>query len=174
MLIKKIIKVLPMRLRAKLYSAKYEIGKQCSFGKITFWDSEKGSVKIGDKVTIFRKTEIHGTPTRPVLIGDSTFINQQCVVRSNVKIGKNVAIGPRVMLISDSHEVGDSNKRAGESVFLPISVGDGCWIGSGSTILGGVTIGNGTVIAAGSLVNKDCEPNSVYAGVPAKKIKDLD
>ena len=39
------------------------------------------------------------------------------------------------------------------------------------SICQGVTIGDGAVIGACSLVNKDVEPYAVYAGVPAKKIK---
>ncbi|MEP7277990.1 MAG: DapH/DapD/GlmU-related protein, partial [Bacteroidota bacterium] len=48
---------------------------------------------------------------------------------------------------------------------------DDVWIGYGSTILSGVKIGRGSIIAAGSLVTKDVLPYSIYAGVPAKKIK---
>lgn len=76
--------------------------------------------------------------------------------------------------MTDTHKIANSNRRAGESQFLPINIGDGCWIGAGSTILGGVTIGKGTIIGAGSVVNKDCEANSLYAGVPAKFIKRLE
>lgn len=75
------------------------------------------------------------------------------------------------MMVTDSHEIGNEEKRAGTPYFPKISIGDGCWIGANSTILGGVNIGKGTIIGAGSLVNKDCEPNSLYAGVPAKLIK---
>lgn len=34
----------------------------------------------------------------------------------------------------------------------------------------GVTIGPNSVVGACSLVNKDVEPNSVYAGIPAKRV----
>jgi acetyltransferase-like isoleucine patch superfamily enzyme len=37
----------------------------------------------------------------------------------------------------------------------------------------GVNVGSGCIIAAGALVVRDCEPNGLYAGVPAKRIKDL-
>jgi maltose O-acetyltransferase len=40
-------------------------------------------------------------------------------------------------------------------------------------IMPGVTVGNGCIIASGALVNKDCAPNGLYAGVPAIRIKDL-
>lgn len=35
-------------------------------------------------------------------------------------------------------------------------------------------VGNNVVIGAGSIVTKDCEENSVYAGVPAKRIMNID
>ena len=38
--------------------------------------------------------------------------------------------------------------------------------------MSGVTIANGCIIAAGSIVTKDTEPYSIYAGNPAKKVKD--
>ncbi|MCR4913326.1 MAG: acyltransferase [Lactobacillus sp.] len=56
---------------------------------------------------------------------------------------------------------------------MPVKIDDGCWIGANVTILPGVHIGKGCVIGAGAVVNKDCEPNGVYVGVPAKRIKDL-
>lgn len=55
-----------------------------------------------------------------------------------------------------------------------IIVGNNVYIGHNCTILRGVTIGNNTIIGACSLVNKSCEPNSVYAGVPAKRICSID
>lgn len=38
--------------------------------------------------------------------------------------------------------------------------------------MGGVKIGTGSIIAAASVVTKDVEPYSIYAGCPARKIKD--
>ena len=53
-----------------------------------------------------------------------------------------------------------------------IVVEDDVWIGYGAIIMSGVTIANGCIIAAGSIVTKDTEPYSIYAGNPAKKVKD--
>lgn len=78
------------------------------------------------------------------------------------------------MICTTTHYIGDENKRAGNSLRKPITIGRGCWIGTRSIILPGVTIGDGCIIAAGSVVNKDCEPNGLYAGCPAKRIKNLD
>jgi maltose O-acetyltransferase len=57
---------------------------------------------------------------------------------------------------------------------IPVTIEDGCWIGANATVLPGVRIAGGTVIAAGAVVTRDCEPNSLYAGVPATRIKALD
>ena len=51
-------------------------------------------------------------------------------------------------------------------------IGDDVWIGYGAIIMSGVKIANGSIIAAGSVVTHDTEPYSIYAGIPAKKIKD--
>lgn len=46
--------------------------------------------------------------------------------------------------------------------------------GYGVTILNGVEIGDNVIIGAGSVVTKNCDSNSVYAGVPAKRIMSLE
>jgi galactoside O-acetyltransferase len=45
-------------------------------------------------------------------------------------------------------------------------------VGSGSVILPGITIGEGVAVGALSLVNKDCKPFGIYAGVPARRTKE--
>lgn len=55
-----------------------------------------------------------------------------------------------------------------------IVIEDNCFIGANSTILPGVHIGPNTIVGAGSIVTKDLESNSVYAGVPARRICSLE
>ena len=52
---------------------------------------------------------------------------------------------------------------------------DNCLIGMGSTILDNAHVPSGCIIAANALVlsNAQLEPNSVYAGVPARKVKEV-
>lgn len=110
-----------------------------------------------------------------VSIGKNTFINTGCFFQSDapIRIGCNCDVGMQVMFSSPSHEMGDSTKRAGKTTAKPITVENGCWIGARAVILQGVTIGQGCIIAAGAVVVKDCQPNGLYAGVPARRIKDL-
>lgn len=53
-------------------------------------------------------------------------------------------------------------------------VHDSCWIGANSTILPGTVIEKGCVIAAGSVVKGLLKSNRLYAGVPAKEIRQLE
>ena len=53
-----------------------------------------------------------------------------------------------------------------------IYIGNDVWIGDDVIINGGVKIGDGCIVGAGSIVTKDLEPFSIYAGVPAKFIRE--
>ena len=52
----------------------------------------------------------------------------------------------------------------------PVTIGNNVFIGVNAIITKGVTIGDNVIIGVGSVVSRDCESNSVYAGVPAKRI----
>lgn len=110
-----------------------------------------------------------------ITIGRGTFINRECVLDgfAPVRIGERCAIGMRAMLVTSSHRIGTCERRAGDLEPAPITVGDGCWIGAGAVLLPGVTVGPGCVIASGAVVTHDCTSDGLYAGVPARRIRDL-
>lgn len=112
---------------------------------------------------------------KSVFIEKDVFINHNVFIDAweSVTIKKNTSIAFDVMICTSSHRIGENNKRAGESKRRPVVIGKGCWIGARCIILPGVTIGDGCVIAAGSVVNKDCDSNSLYAGTPARFIRKL-
>ncbi len=115
--------------------------------------------------------------SKNIVIGKNVFINHSCCFHNpgnKITIGDNTWIAMSVTFTTSTHEIGGSQQRAGEIINKPIYVGKGCWIGANATILPGITIGDGCIIGAGAVVNKDCEPNGLYAGVPAKRIKDLE
>ena len=105
-------------------------------------------------------------------IGTGSYVNKGVLFEGQaaIVVGKNVAIGPRVMVLTSTHEIGPSAWRAGEGfpIHMPVTIGDGVWIGAGAIILPGTTIHSGCVIAAGAVVTGDCGPDQLWAGVPAR------
>ncbi|WP_348788966.1 acyltransferase [Leifsonia sp. NPDC080035] len=112
-----------------------------------------------------------------VSIGAGTWVGRRsefaCSPRAAVIIGAHCDISQDVLFVTGSHEIGDTDKRAGSGTNRAISVGDGSWIGARATLLGGTVLGIGTVVAAGAVVTGEFPPNVLLAGVPAKVIREL-
>jgi len=112
---------------------------------------------------------------RDVSIGVGCRFNVQCFFDESapISIGANCNFGPQVMIHTSAHEVGGPSRRCGPQVRKPVKIGDGVWVGLRASVMPGVTIGDGCLIAAGSMVTSDCEPNGLYAGIPARRVRDL-
>ena len=110
-----------------------------------------------------------------VRFGNNSFVNHcvSFVGAELIDIGENCFVGFEAMFCTTTHEIGTCENRAGKLSAGPIKIGKGCWVGARATILPGITIGEGCVIATGAVVIRNCEPNGLYAGVPARRIKDL-
>ena len=109
-------------------------------------------------------------------VGDHAFVNYDCFIdlAGPVSIGPNACLGYQVMLVTGSHNLGKSTRRAEGFIAAPITIGEGAWIGARVTVLPGVTIGAGSIVAAGSVVTHDCLPNTMYAGAPATEKRSLE
>jgi acetyltransferase-like isoleucine patch superfamily enzyme len=91
-----------------------------------------------------------------------------------ITIGKNVSIGPRVMLYTATHPLGGADRRM--QLYIaprPIVIEDGVWVGLAAMILAGVRLGRGCVVAAGAVVSADVPPNALVAGNPATIVEQL-
>ena len=113
--------------------------------------------------------------SRQLTVGEGTFINTGCFLDTfaRVTIGPRCSLGMQVAVVTSTHADGTSDRRAGPLVGAPVTIGAGTWIGARTLILPGVTIGPGCVIAAGSVVTVDCAEHTLYAGVPARKVREL-
>lgn len=123
--------------------------------------------KFGDNIFVGPFVEI----TKGVIIGDNTRISSHSFVCELVSIGKNCFIGHGVMFTNDLFK--DGNLGGKKENWFPTKIGNNVLIGSNSTILP-VNISDGCVIGAGSVVTKNCETKGIYAGNPAKFIRQLD
>ncbi len=120
-----------------------------------------GDVVIGDDCSIWFSTVIRGD-VNSIRIGNKVNIQDGSVLhtlyqKSTIDIGDNVSVGHNVTIHGAKIE-------------------DNVLIGIGATVLDHAVIGSNSIIAANSLVltGTIVEPNSIYAGVPAKKIKEIE
>lgn len=134
----------------------------------------RAGVAVGEG-TLVKPRCYFGSPG-PITIGARSYISYRCDFDGTgpVAIGDGVYIAAGASVGTCTHDIGGPEKRAGHQHADGVRVGDGSWVGMNSTILPGVTIGSGCVVAAGSVVTHDTEPNCLYAGVPAKRVRELD
>jgi|SRR5665647_327409 len=130
-------------------------------------------IRIGQSTMV--GSEIRFISCRNLTIGERCYIGAQTYFENHehVTLEDDVWVAARTIFATATHDVGESAHRAGAWKAAPIAVGRGTWIGMACTVLPGVSIGSGCVIAAGSVVTSNCEPNGLYAGVPAVRKRDL-
>lgn len=133
------------------------------------------TVELGDGVYVGHQTILKGYFRGRMVIGDGTWIGQQCFFHSagGLTIGRNVGIGPGVKIITSSHaEEGVAKPILHSRLELsPVVVEDDADLGVGSVILPGVRVGRGAQIGAGAVVASDAPDYAVMAGVPARVIR---
>ena len=148
------------------------------------------NVKLGKEVKIFDFVNLYGCS-----IGDFSKVGAFVEIQKNATIGKNckisshsficegvhiednVFIGHNVTFINDKFPRATSEDGTLQSendwTVIETMVKKGASIGSSSTILCGLTIGENSIVGAGSVVTKDVADNTIVAGNPARKIRDL-
>ena len=95
----------------------------------------------------------------------------------DITVCEDVCFGHNVCLLTGTHDIrkkGQERINAYPKTGRDIIVNRGAWLASNVTVLGPCVIGENAVIAAGSLVLTDIKPNSLYAGTPAKFIKEIE
>lgn len=113
---------------------------------------------------------------RNLSIGAGSVIGYNVMIDldAEVRLGKNVSLGPSVRIFTASHDMGPATKRCiTKLIGKPVTIEDGCWIGLGAIILPGVTIGHGSIIAAGTVVTRTVPPDSLVEGDPARIVQKL-
>jgi len=136
---------------------------------------------------------------KPVM-GENCFLADNATVVGEVVMGKNCSVWFNAVVRGDVHyiKIGDKTNIQDGAVIhctyqkAPTNIGSnvsiahnaivhGCTIhdnvlvGMGAIIMDGAVVGEQSVIAAGAVVlaGTEIEPGSIYAGMPAKKVKDI-
>lgn len=111
-----------------------------------------------------------------IYIGKNVTINYNVTILDirKVEIGDHTMIGPGTLICAVNHPLSPAGRRKHQGIAKPVKIGNDVWIGGNVVILPGVTIGKNSVVAAGAVVTKDVPENCLVAGVPARKIKEIE
>lgn len=118
-----------------------------------------------------------------IIMGDEVSVWYQSVIRGDVnsiRIGNRVNIQDGVVIHatykSASTHIGNSVSIGHNAIVHGCLIQDNVLLGMGSIVMDHCEIGSNSIIAAGAVVtqNTTVPPGSIFAGVPARKIKDID
>lgn len=157
-----------------------------------------GFAELGINVKISDKAVIYGAER--MRIGDNSRIDDFCVVSGKLDVGRNVHFAPFCLVAGGKLGVSfhdfsglaygakvfsQSDDYSGASMtnptvptkwkserFTEVEIGRHVIVGAGSVILPGVTLAEGTAVGAMSLVVRSTDPWSIYAGTPARRLRD--
>lgn len=142
------------------------------------------NVTTGERVKVVEPVNLYGCE-----IGDDSFvgpfveiqenavIGKRCRIQSHsficslVTIGDDCVVAHGVMFINDLFATGGP-ARGDRDLWKATTIGNNVSIGSNATVLP-VTICDNVVVGAGAVVVKDITKPGVYAGNPAKRIRDI-
>ncbi|RED96631.1 acyltransferase [Marinoscillum furvescens] len=141
-------------------------------------------VHFGPDVTVVNPVNLYGCEIgaecfigpfveiqKGVKIGAGTKVQSHAFICELVRIGQRCFIGHGVMFINDLFQNGGP-AGGDKAMWKSTNIGNHVSIGSNATILP-VAICDHVVIGAGSVVTKSIESPGVYAGNPARKIRNL-
>jgi acetyltransferase-like isoleucine patch superfamily enzyme len=114
-----------------------------------------------------------------ITIGNNVGMTSTAIIcHDRITIGNDVKIGINTVIYdTDFHSLDASiRNQYPESIegvkCRPVTIKDGAFIGGHTTILKGVTIGKNAIIGAGSVVFSNVPDEQVWAGNPAKFVKE--
>lgn len=113
-----------------------------------------------------------------IYIGKNAYVNRTSHLYATER--KNIIIGDELLLsfgvyfrTADPHIICDTQTKERINFSKSILIGDRVWIGQDSLILKGNVIGSGSIIGGHSVLsNKNVKSNTLYAGNPAKKVRE--
>lgn len=145
-------------------------------------DRRNSAIPLSDLTQYNARIEPGAIIREYVSIGDGAVIMMGAVINLGAEIGEktmidmNVVVGGRAK-VGDNCHIGAGSVLAGviePPSADPVIIENNVLIGANAVVAEGVRVGRNSVIAAGAIVLEDVPANTVYAGVPAKKIKDVD
>lgn len=173
----------PSCIKMEVYNPKaIAIGKNSRvdfYSRLFVMDPDGGGrIELANNVWIGRNVELQVRENQKIVLEPRVSVQDFCKILGDVFIGQDTTIAPNVFISSGSHQfdkeplmpIKDQDKKY-PFKSQPVKIGKDVWIGINVFIKAGVTVGDGVIIGANSVVTSDLENYSIYAGIPAKKIK---
>ena len=149
-------------------------------GKMTIGDNFKMNNGIkGNPIGCYSRCTFFVDKDAELIIGNNVGISQTAIIcHKKITIGDDVKIGGGVKIYdTDFHSldplIRTSKEDTNYKILAPVIIKDRAFIGAYSIILKGVTIGKNSIIGAGSVVTKSVPENQIWAGNPAKFIREI-
>lgn len=118
-------------------------------------------------------SSVYLNPLYGLKIGSNVYLaHNVSLIGLKISIGNETIVGPNTVIVSSNHIFYLNSYRFGKSENYEVKICSRSWIGANCSILAGAILPEGSILGAGSVLNKQFEtPNSLYAGSPAKLIK---
>ncbi len=141
---------------------------QFMYGWRRFWWQRFGAL-LGENVMIRPSARV--TYPWKVRIGDRSWIgdNTELYSLGEIEIGRDAVISQMSYLCAATH---DHTRPDFPLIAGPIRIGDQAWLAAGCFIAPGVSIGRGAIVGARSVVLRDVPEATIWAGNPARKLRD--
>lgn len=119
-----------------------------------------GEVSMGDNCTVWFNAVVRGD-VHSITIGNNTNIQDGAIIHCTYQRAATV--------------IGNDVSIAHNAIVHGCTVHDRVLIGMGAIVMDGAVIGSESVIAAGAVVlpGTIVEPGSIYAGTPARRVKEI-
>ena len=127
------------------------------------------NVYIGKNVTLKKVSSLE--------LGSNVSIHNNCYIDASggIVIKNDVSIAHNSTVMSSAHTWADKSIpiKYNPQNYSKVIIDSNVWIGCGVRILDGIHIQENVIIGAGAVCTKSILEEGIYAGMPAKKIKDL-
>lgn len=114
-----------------------------------------------------------------LIIAERVIIGSGANIRAaggEISIARNSMLAQQVSLIASNHIIASEKPYRDlpwDESKVGVVIAENVWIGAGVTVLPGCAIGKNSVVGAGSVVTKSIPENEVWAGIPARKIREI-
>jgi sugar O-acyltransferase (sialic acid O-acetyltransferase NeuD family) len=106
--------------------------------------------------------------------GPGSVLLAGAVLTADVVVGPHVAVMPHAVLTHDDRVAGYATIASGVRLGGSAVLDTGAYVGAGALIREGVTVGAWSLVGMGSVVLHDVPPGQIWAGNPARKLRDIE